>query len=109
MRAFGEDILEKKIIEKILITMPQKFDPIVTMIEETKDPSTLSKTELVRSLEVYEQRLYRHKEDTLEKAFHSLLQKSLSTSVIRVILHRFSTDVVGDDVKRGKIFYDDPK
>ena len=36
MRAFGEDILEK-----ILITMPQKFDPIVTTIEETKDLSTL--------------------------------------------------------------------
>ena len=42
MRAFGEDILDKKIVEKILITMPQKFDPIVTTIEETKDLSTLS-------------------------------------------------------------------
>ncbi|KHN44598.1 hypothetical protein glysoja_027209, partial [Glycine soja] len=71
MRAFGEDILDKKIVEKILITMPQKFDPIVTTIEETKDLSTLSETELVGSLEAYEQRLYRHKDDTLEKAFQS--------------------------------------
>ncbi|KHN23990.1 hypothetical protein glysoja_047761, partial [Glycine soja] len=61
MRAFGEDILDKKIVEKILITMPQKFDPIVTTIEETKDLSTLSETKLVGSLEAYEQRLYRHK------------------------------------------------
>ena len=44
MRAFGEDILDKKIVEKILITMPTKFDPIVTAIEETKDLSTLSMT-----------------------------------------------------------------
>ena len=51
--------------------MPQNFDPIVTMIEETKDLSTLSETELVGSLEPYEQRLYRHKEDTLENAFQS--------------------------------------
>ena len=71
MRAFGEDILDKKIVEKILITMPQKFDPIVTTIEETKDLSTLSETELVGSLEAYEQRLYRHKEDTLENVFQS--------------------------------------
>ncbi|RZB68411.1 Retrovirus-related Pol polyprotein from transposon TNT 1-94 [Glycine soja] len=71
MRAFGEDILDKKIVEKILITMPQKFDPIVTTIEETKDLSTLSETELVSSLEAYEQRLYRHKEDTIENAFQS--------------------------------------
>ena len=71
MRAFGEDILDKKIVEKILITMPQKFDPIVTTIEETKDLSTLSETELMGSLEAYEQRLYRHKEDTLENVFQS--------------------------------------
>ncbi|KAL5181653.1 Acetylornithine deacetylase [Glycine soja] len=62
MRAFGEDILDKKIVEKILITMLQKFDPIVTTIDETKDMSILSDTELVGSLEAYEQRLYRHKE-----------------------------------------------
>ena len=42
MRAFGKNILDKKIVEKILITMLQKFDPIMTTIEETKDLSTLS-------------------------------------------------------------------
>ena len=71
MRAFGEDILDKKSVEKILITIPQKFDPIVTTIEETKDLSTLSETKLVGSLEAYEKRLYRHKEDILENAFQS--------------------------------------
>ncbi|XP_058732707.1 uncharacterized protein LOC131604272 [Vicia villosa] len=74
MRAFGDDILDKKIVEKILITMPPKFDPIVTTIEETKDLPTLSVTELVGSLEAYEQRLNRHKEDTLEDAFRSKLK-----------------------------------
>lgn len=42
MRAFGNDIFDKKIIEKILITMPSKFDPIMTTIEETNDMFTLS-------------------------------------------------------------------
>src|ERR1044072_4104398 len=74
MRAFGEDILDKKIVQKILITVPPKFDPIVTTIEETKDLSTLSVTELMGSLEAYEQRLFRHKEDTLENAFRSKLK-----------------------------------
>ena len=40
-------------------------------MEETKDLSTLSETKLVGSLEAYEQRLYRHKEDTLENVFQS--------------------------------------
>src|ERR1044072_5270935 len=74
MRAFGEDILDKKIVQKILITVPSKFDQIVTTIEETKDMSTLLVTELMGSLEAYEQRLFRHKEDTLEKTFQSKLK-----------------------------------
>lgn len=54
MRAFRKDILDKKIVEKILITMSLKFDLIVIMIEEIKDLSTLSVTKLVDSLETYE-------------------------------------------------------
>ena len=74
MRAFGETILDKKIVEKILITIPPKFDPIVTTIEQTKDLSTLSVTELMGSLQAYEQRLYRRDEDTFENAFQSKLK-----------------------------------
>nr|KYP71345.1 Signal peptidase complex catalytic subunit SEC11C [Cajanus cajan] len=47
MRAYGENILDKKIVEKILISVPCKYDPIVTTIEQTKDLSTLSETELM--------------------------------------------------------------
>nr|KYP45272.1 hypothetical protein KK1_033146 [Cajanus cajan] len=54
MRAYGENILDKKIVEKILISVPRKYDPIVTTIEQTKDLSTLSVTKLMGSLEAYE-------------------------------------------------------
>ena len=54
--------------------MPAKFDPIVTTIEETKYLYTLSVTKLVGSLEAYEQRLYIHKEDTLENSLLSKLK-----------------------------------
>ena len=37
MRAYGETILDKKIVEKILISIPQKYDAIATAIEQTKD------------------------------------------------------------------------
>lgn len=69
MRVFGEDIFDKKIVEKILIIMPLKFDPIMTTNEKTKYLSTLSVIELVGSLEAYEQRMYRHKEEILENIF----------------------------------------
>jgi len=33
MRAYGETILDKKIVEKILIYIPQKYDATATAIE----------------------------------------------------------------------------
>jgi len=74
MRTYGDNILDKRIVEKILISIPRKYDAIVTTIEKTKDLSTLSVTELISSLEAYEHRLSRHDEDTVENAFQSKLK-----------------------------------
>jgi len=75
MKTYGDNILDKRIIEKILISIPRKYDAIVTTIEQTKDLSTLSVTELIGSLEAYEQRLSRHDdEDTVENSFQSKLK-----------------------------------
>jgi len=74
MRAYGETILDKKIIEKILISIPQKYDAIATAIEQTKDSATLSVTQLMGSLEAYERRLKRHEEDSVENAIQSKLK-----------------------------------
>ncbi|RVW80415.1 Retrovirus-related Pol polyprotein from transposon TNT 1-94 [Vitis vinifera] len=46
MKSYGEEISDKRIVEKLLITLPDKFNPIVAVIEETKDLSLLSVQEL---------------------------------------------------------------
>jgi len=46
----------------------------VTAVEQTKDLSTLSVTELMGSLEAYEQRLKRHDEDSVKNTFQSKLK-----------------------------------
>ncbi|XP_014524278.1 uncharacterized protein LOC106780494 [Vigna radiata var. radiata] len=74
MRAYGENILDKKNFEKILISIPQKYDAIATAIEQTKYLATLSVTQLMGSLEAYEQRLKRHEEDSVENVFQSKLK-----------------------------------
>jgi hypothetical protein len=73
MRVVGKNIHDKNFFKKILITMPPKFDSIVTTIEEIKDLSTLSVTKLVGSFEAYGQILHRHKEYTLENSLQSNL------------------------------------
>ncbi|XP_060960632.1 uncharacterized protein LOC133031207 [Cannabis sativa] len=69
MGAYGEIISDKNIVQKILISCTEKYDSIVSVIEETKDLETLSPTELMGSLEAYESRRERHKESEVENAF----------------------------------------
>jgi serine phosphatase RsbU (regulator of sigma subunit) len=52
----GKDIAEQKIIEKILISLPESFDSIVSAIEESKDLTTLLMQQLISSLEAHEER-----------------------------------------------------
>ena len=66
--------------QKILISVTKKFDPIVTTIESTRDLTTLSVTELMGSLEAYEQRLSRRNEDLTENAFQSKFNKRSQNS-----------------------------
>jgi hypothetical protein len=37
MKSYGEDMTDRRIVEKILISLPEKFDPMAAVIEETKD------------------------------------------------------------------------
>nr|KYP53446.1 Retrovirus-related Pol polyprotein from transposon TNT 1-94 [Cajanus cajan] len=86
MRAYGENIFDKKIMEKILISIPYKYNPIVTTIEKTKDLSTISITKLMRSLEAYEKRLNRHDEDPTENVFQS--KRKLQMNILHAAFAR---------------------
>ena len=73
MKTYGEKLTDQTIMEKVLMNMPEKFDNVVSVIEQTKDLSTLSVEELMGSLKVAEQRLIRHSEKPVESAFQSQL------------------------------------
>ncbi|XP_058221728.1 uncharacterized protein LOC131331807 [Rhododendron vialii] len=71
MKTYGEDVATQKIVEKILINLPKKYDSIVAVIENTQDLATLSVEELMGSLKTFEQRLNRQSEKSIESAFQS--------------------------------------
>ena len=60
MKSYGEEISDKRIVEKLLINLPDKYDTIVVVIEKTKYLSLLSVQDLFGYLKTYEQRLLRH-------------------------------------------------
>ena len=47
LRVHGEDKTDYQLVQKVLISLPQKFDSIVAVLEQTKDLSTLSMTVLI--------------------------------------------------------------
>ncbi|XP_026417180.1 uncharacterized protein LOC113312660 [Papaver somniferum] len=80
MMMCGKMMEERRICEKILICLPEKFEPFLVVLEETKDFSTLKSQELWASLKVYEQRLLRHSEKSIEIAFQSKLSLNSKNS-----------------------------
>ncbi|XP_039683033.1 heterogeneous nuclear ribonucleoprotein A2 homolog 1-like [Medicago truncatula] len=71
MRVYGEDIQDSKVVEKILRTMPMKYDHVVTTILESHDTDTLSVAELQGSIESHVNRILEKTEKVKEEALKS--------------------------------------
>ena len=65
MRTYGEQMQDVKVVEKILISLSEKFNYVVCSIEESKDIDQLSIDELQSSLIVHEQKFQRHTREEL--------------------------------------------
>ncbi|CAL9015742.1 unnamed protein product, partial [Prunus brigantina] len=80
MKAYGEELTEQRIVQKLLISLSREYDSIAEVIEETKDTESIGVQEVIGSLKSHEQRLQRHNERVTEKAFSSLNVSSKNQS-----------------------------
>jgi hypothetical protein len=69
LNIYGEKIGDQRVVERVLRSLPHKFESKVSAIEEAKDLSTLSIDELTGSLLSFESRLNRNEESSHENAF----------------------------------------
>ena len=74
MKGLGEKIEESILVQKILRSLLDKFNPKVSAIEELNDHKTLSIDQLLGTLTAYEMRINKDKSITREVC---LIQKSL--------------------------------
>jgi hypothetical protein len=76
LKSLGEDVLENRIVQKLLMSLSRRYKSIVSIIEETRDLDVLRAEEVIASVKVYDKREDLHDErDKLtrtEKAFSSL-------------------------------------
>ena len=75
MRMLGSDITESSIVNKVLVSLPSKFDSKVDAIEESKDLSKLTMNELIGSLQANEKRHSNRTDATIEGAFFANQKK----------------------------------
>ncbi|KAL5698161.1 hypothetical protein ACHQM5_029234 [Ranunculus cassubicifolius] len=57
MKTYGELISDQRVVEKILISLPERYDSIVSVIEQTKDLETLGVEDLMGTVKAFEQRM----------------------------------------------------
>ena len=66
IRKYDELVSDQKVAEKILWSLPQKYESVVAAIEESKDLSVLAIDELLGSLQSHEDRQKSYKESSIE-------------------------------------------
>ncbi|KAI5348627.1 hypothetical protein L3X38_001514 [Prunus dulcis] len=74
------ELSKNRIVQKLLISLTKTYDPVCTVIEQTKDLDAIEVQEVVATLKMFEQMLERHSENTVEKAFASMSVKEASSS-----------------------------
>ena len=68
VRLLGSSLPKSRIVEKILVTVPEKFEATITSLENIKDMSKITLAELLNALLAQEQRRAMRREDDVEGA-----------------------------------------
>ncbi|CAL2258163.1 unnamed protein product [Prunus armeniaca] len=76
MKTFGEVLSNERQVQKVLISLSKKYDPIFPVIENRKALETVELQEVIVILKSQEQRHEMHNVDTHEKAFASFTVSS---------------------------------
>ncbi|KAJ9707515.1 hypothetical protein PVL29_002518 [Vitis rotundifolia] len=76
VRLLGKEFSNEKIVQKRLVTLPEKYEATISFLKNSKDLSTISLTKLLHSLEAVEQRRLMRQGDTVEGAFQVRMQKN---------------------------------
>ena len=51
IRSLGEDFLDSRVVENVLVTLPERFESKISSLEESKDLTKISLAELMTALQ----------------------------------------------------------
>ncbi|KAF2292238.1 hypothetical protein GH714_017923 [Hevea brasiliensis] len=71
VRILGAELTDNRIVQKILVSLPERYEATIASLENTKDLSKISLAELVSALQAQEQRRVMRQEGTTEGALQA--------------------------------------
>ncbi|KAG8499415.1 hypothetical protein CXB51_005894 [Gossypium anomalum] len=80
IRLLGEDFSDSRVVEKVITTLLERFESKISSLEDSRDLTTISLSELVNSLYALEQRRANRQEDHPEGAFQAKAKENSSSS-----------------------------
>ena len=80
IRLLGADLTDQRVVEKVLVSFPERFESKISSLEDSKDLTKISLAELVHAFQAQEQRRSMRQEDTHEGALFAK-QKRFSQGV----------------------------
>jgi hypothetical protein len=69
VRFLGKEFFNDRIVQKILVTMPKKYESKISSLEESKDLTSISLGELTNALQAQEHRRSMRLEESMQGAF----------------------------------------
>lgn len=67
IKNFEGELSKNRIVQKLLMSLTKTYDPVCTVIEQTKDLDAIEVREVVATQNAIEQRLERHFKNTVER------------------------------------------
>ncbi|XP_017618154.1 uncharacterized protein LOC108462752 [Gossypium arboreum] len=83
IRLLGEQFDEARIVEKVLSTLPKRYEAKISSLEDSKDLATISLTDLINALYAQEKRRASRMEEHQEGAFQANAKATSSTSTFK--------------------------
>lgn len=76
VRLLGSNFFDSRIVEKIRVSIPERFEATITSLENTKDLSKFTLAKLVNALQAQEKRRMMRQKEVVQGTFHTKTQNS---------------------------------
>jgi len=74
VKLLGAEFPDSRIVEKILVTLPERYEASIATLENTKDLCNITLAQVLHALKAQEQRRLMRQEGSMEGAFQAKLQ-----------------------------------